>query len=56
MAFRLGHLFDLSGRTALITGGNSGIGLAMARALGLAGASVVLAARRQGETAEACAV
>ncbi|MGL4439666.1 MAG: SDR family NAD(P)-dependent oxidoreductase, partial [Bosea sp. (in: a-proteobacteria)] len=46
----------LSGRTALITGGNSGIGLAMARALGLAGASVVLAARRQGETAEACAV
>jgi len=42
---RLAHLFDLSGRRALVTGGNSGIGLAMARALGLAGASVVLAAR-----------
>lgn len=42
---QLAHLFDLSGRRALVTGGNSGIGLAMARALGLAGASVVLAAR-----------
>jgi NAD(P)-dependent dehydrogenase (short-subunit alcohol dehydrogenase family) len=55
LAFRLGHLFDLTGRTALITGGNSGIGLVMARALGLAGASVMLAARRQAETAEAVA-
>ena len=55
MAFRLASLFDLTGRTALVTGGNSGIGLAMARALGLAGATVVLAARRQDETAEAVA-
>jgi NAD(P)-dependent dehydrogenase (short-subunit alcohol dehydrogenase family) len=47
VSFRLQLLFDLSGRTALITGGNSGIGLAMARALGLAGARVILAARRQ---------
>jgi gluconate 5-dehydrogenase len=39
-------LFNLQGRRALITGGSSGIGAAIARALGLAGAAVVLAARR----------
>ena len=39
-------LFDLGGRTALVTGGNSGIGAAMAHALGLAGARVILVARR----------
>lgn len=42
---RLDHLFDLTGRAALITGGNSGIGLAMARALGQQGATVHLVAR-----------
>lgn len=42
-------LFDLAGRTALVTGGNSGLGEAIARALGLAGARVVLAARREAE-------
>jgi NAD(P)-dependent dehydrogenase (short-subunit alcohol dehydrogenase family) len=47
--FKLTPLFDLTGRTALVTGGNSGIGLAMARALGLAGAKVALAARREAE-------
>lgn len=46
---RLLHLFNLAGRTALVTGGNSGIGLAMARALGLAGAHVILVARREPE-------
>lgn len=46
MTFRLAQLFDLSGRIALVTGGNSGIGLAMARALGLAGARIIIAARR----------
>ncbi|MBG6076941.1 SDR family NAD(P)-dependent oxidoreductase [Polaromonas sp. CG_9.11] len=45
----IAQLFDLSGRRALVTGGNSGIGEAMARALGLAGAQVLLVARRQGE-------
>lgn len=43
---RLANLFDLTGKQALVTGGNSGIGEAMARALGLAGAGVTLLARR----------
>jgi len=45
----LAALFSLQGRRALVTGGNSGIGEAMARALGLAGAQVLLVARREGE-------
>ena len=50
---RLAHLFSLEGRTALVTGGNSGIGLATARALGLAGAKVIITARRGPELAQA---
>jgi NAD(P)-dependent dehydrogenase (short-subunit alcohol dehydrogenase family) len=46
-------LFSLAGRHALVTGGNSGIGEAMARALGLAGARVTLMARRESELASA---
>jgi gluconate 5-dehydrogenase len=38
-------LFDLSGRTALITGSSKGIGYALARALASAGARIVLNAR-----------
>ena len=38
-------LFDLSGRTALITGSSKGIGYALAQALGAAGAHVVLNGR-----------
>ena len=44
--FSVAKLFDLQGRTALVTGGNSGIGEAMAHALGAAGASLILMARR----------
>lgn len=55
MTFRLSGLFDLTGRSALVTGGNSGIGLAMARALGYAGARVAIAARRRVETAASIA-
>lgn len=50
---RLAHLFDLRGRRALVTGGSSGIGEAMAHALGLAGAQVLLVARREAELAAA---
>jgi NAD(P)-dependent dehydrogenase (short-subunit alcohol dehydrogenase family) len=48
---RLHSLFDLGGRRALVTGGNAGIGAAMAHALGLAGARVLLVARREAELA-----
>jgi len=39
------QLFDLSGKTALITGGSRGLGLQMAHALGEAGARLMLCAR-----------
>ena len=42
------QLFDLQGKTALITGGSSGLGEDIALALGLAGAEVAIAARREG--------
>jgi 2-deoxy-D-gluconate 3-dehydrogenase len=38
-------VFDLKGRVAIVTGGNGGIGLGMARGLASAGARVVIAAR-----------
>jgi gluconate 5-dehydrogenase len=41
----LEQLFTLTGRVAVVTGGSSGIGLGIARALGQAGAAVVLVAR-----------
>ena len=37
--------FDLSGRVAIVTGGNGGIGLGMAEGMAAAGATVVLAGR-----------
>src|SRR5437764_8345644 len=37
--------FDLTGKVAVVTGGNGGIGLGMARGLASAGARVVVAAR-----------
>jgi gluconate 5-dehydrogenase len=52
MSAYLSELFGLAGRTAVVTGGSSGIGRAMAGALGRAGARVVLVARRPEPLAE----
>jgi NAD(P)-dependent dehydrogenase (short-subunit alcohol dehydrogenase family) len=40
------NIFDLTGKVALVTGGNSGIGLGFARALARAGAEVMIWGRR----------
>jgi NAD(P)-dependent dehydrogenase (short-subunit alcohol dehydrogenase family) len=42
----LDEVFGLRGRTAVVTGGSSGIGRSMAVALGRAGARIILVARR----------
>jgi NAD(P)-dependent dehydrogenase (short-subunit alcohol dehydrogenase family) len=47
MTSYLEQLFSLAGRSAVVTGGSSGIGRAIALALGQAGASVVVIARGQ---------
>jgi 2-deoxy-D-gluconate 3-dehydrogenase len=48
-------LFDLSGRVAIVTGGNGGIGLGMAKGLAGAGATVVIAARNHEKSLAAVA-
>jgi 2-dehydro-3-deoxy-D-gluconate 5-dehydrogenase len=40
-------VFDLKGKIAVVTGGNGGIGLGMARGLATAGATIVVAARNE---------
>jgi len=47
------NLFDLSGKVAIVTGGNGGLGLGMALGLADAGANIVVAARNAQKTAEA---
>jgi len=48
-------LFDLAGKTALITGGSRGLGLQMAEALGEMGARIAITARKPAELEEAAA-
>lgn len=47
--------FDLSGRVGVVTGGNGGIGLGMARGLAGAGAAIVVAARNRAKSEAALA-
>ncbi len=47
------ELFDLRDKVAIVTGGNGGIGLGMARGLAQAGANIVVAARNADKTSQA---
>lgn len=49
----LERMFDLTDRIALVTGGNGGIGLGMARGLGRAGATLLIVGRNQEKSASA---
>jgi 2-deoxy-D-gluconate 3-dehydrogenase len=49
-------LFDLSGKVALVTGGNGGIGLGMAKGLAAAGARIGIAARNADKAKKAMQV
>jgi len=49
------QLFDLTGKTALITGGSRGLGLQMAHALGEAGAKIMLSSRKADDLEQAAA-
>lgn len=51
----LKHLLDISGRTALITGGSRGLGLQIAEALAEMGANIALTARKDDELERAVA-
>lgn len=53
MGWTAADIPDQTGRTAVVTGANGGLGLESARALGAAGAHVVMAARNQDKAAEA---
>lgn len=49
----MAKLFDLSGKVAVVTGGNGGIGLGMAKGMAGAGATIVVAGRDAAKNAAA---
>ena len=55
MSTPIQKLFDLSGQTALVTGGSRGLGLQIAEALGEAGAKIMLTSRKTSDLEEAAA-
>src|SRR5213083_2123305 len=55
MSTPIQQLFDLEGKTALVTGGSRGLGLQIAEALGEAGAKVLLTSRKAADLEEAAA-
>lgn len=56
MTRKVQELFDLAGKTALVTGGSRGLGLQMAQALGEAGARIVLSSRKEADLEQAAGV
>ncbi|MBS0449289.1 MAG: SDR family oxidoreductase [Proteobacteria bacterium] len=56
MSTPIQKLFDLGGKTALVTGGSRGLGLQIAEALGEAGARIFLTSRKAGDLEEAAAL
>jgi NAD(P)-dependent dehydrogenase (short-subunit alcohol dehydrogenase family) len=55
MARSVQQLFDLTGKTALVTGGSRGLGFQLAQALGEAGAKVLITSRKAADLEAACA-
>ena len=55
MSTNVRELFDLEGKTALVTGGSRGLGLQIAEALGEAGAKVMLTSRKAEDLQESAA-